>query len=142
MSKFFKKARTEEVTRYDAPGGEDWMDFRAEFTKDQSNAILSEAPSGERDLRGGFHFFEVFFRYAIKGWSFTDEEDSPVAPTVENYLQLEAGAARWVDEKIAEHVQKTLGAKVEELEGKSSDSAMSPASEVESTTRTRTSKIK
>jgi hypothetical protein len=126
MGKFFKTARTQELTRYNAPGDEDWMDFRAEFSKEEANAILSEAPTGERDLRGGFNFFEHFLSFALVAWSFTDDEGSPVAATVANYKSLEASAGRWVDEQIAAHLNLTLGAKVEELEGKSNDSVESP----------------
>lgn len=121
MGNFFKKARTDTTTRYFTPDGDDYIDLRAELSKAEANQILSASPTGERDIEGGLAFFEHFFAKTIVGWSFVDEEEHPVPPTIENYRSLEASAARWIDEQLGTHLNKTLGAKVEELEGKSSD---------------------
>lgn len=121
MSGFFKLARIDETTRYHTPDGDDYIDLRAELSKAEANQILSASPTGERDIEGGLAFFEHFFQKTCVGWSMTDDEGHPVKPTVEAYRSLEASAARWIDEQLGVHLNKTLGARVEDLEGKSSD---------------------
>lgn len=121
MSNFFKKARTDKVDRYIAPDGENWIELRAELSKAEANRILEHSPSSERDIRGGLSFYEYFYESTIVRWSATDEEGSPIAATVEAYRELEATVARWIDETLTKHLSKTLGSKVEELEGKSNN---------------------
>jgi hypothetical protein len=97
----------------------DFMVVRAELSKGEVNRVLSNAPQGERDLQGGLRFLEHFFEEIMVRWSLQDETGDPLPPTVENYRNLEAVAAKWVDERLSEHLNKVVGREVENLESKS-----------------------
>lgn len=119
MGNFFKKANREEVIRFETPDGEDFIEFRASLSKAEANAILSAAPSEQGDIEGGLFFISRYVERAGVRWSFTDENGEPVPLTLENYLDLDAVAARWVDERAGEAMQQTIGKQIEKLEGES-----------------------
>lgn len=121
MSLSFKPARTDTTIRYTTPDGENFVEYRAELSKAEANRILGVSPTGERDISGGLNFFRYFFGACCTGWSVTDHEGSPMAPTVENYDRLPADVGRWIDEQSGKHLNATLGASVEETEKKLSD---------------------
>ncbi len=120
MGKFFRRANREEVVRYTTPDGDDFIDLRAELTKGEVNRVLQHVPTAERDLAGGLEFLESFFEASIVRWSLTDEEDNPVPPTVDEYRDLEASGARWIDEQLSTHMSKIMGRQVDDAEGKPS----------------------
>ena len=115
----FRFANAEEVTRYTTEDGQDWIEFRSELRKDEVNKLLGRAPTGDRDIEGGLEFLEHFFRIATVRWSMVDDGGNAVAPTVEVYRALEARGARQIDEWIGQHMRKTVGTEVEEMEGES-----------------------
>src|SRR6478609_3402714 len=117
MSNFFRRANSSETTRYSTPVGEDYITFKAELSKAEANRILAEAPRDGDSLEVAFNFLEKFFDESVVDWSWVDDEGNAIAPSVPMYRELEAGAARWVDEQVGTHLQKTLGRQVEKLEG-------------------------
>ena len=122
MGSFFRRANREDVKRYTTDDGQDYIEFRAELTKGEVNTILQYVPSGERDLAGGLAFLEAFFELAVVRWSMVDPETGePVPPSVEEYRNLEATGARWIDEQISTHMGHIMGTTVDEAEGKPSN---------------------
>ena len=127
MAKLFRKADQEAVDVYyfgDEPkeGQEDerdWIRVRASITKSEANAILSTAPTQDRDIAGGLAFLERFVDKVLISWSLT-EDDVQVPATLENYRALDAAAANVIERKLTEHFNKLLGREVERLEGESS----------------------
>jgi hypothetical protein len=128
MGKTFKKANREAVDVYyfgDEPkeGQEDerdWIRVRASISKQEANAILSTAPTENRDIAGGLAFLERFADKVLVAWSLTDEEGNQLPATLENYREMDAAPASIIERKLSEHFNKLLGREVERLEGESS----------------------
>lgn len=123
MGRLFKQANKEQTDTYyfgDEGEDQDWIRVRASITNDEAHKILAAAPTGERDLEGGFAFIERVFDRVIVAWSFVDEENNPMQPSVENFRTMEAAGARQIEDKVAQHLSKLLGREVEKLEGESS----------------------
>lgn len=115
---FWKSANRAETIRYTAPDGEDWIDMRAELSKGEVNKLIVASPKGAEDTAGSLSFIEKFATIAIVDWSNTDEKGKSVPFTLDAYYGLGVEAAQWLDKTLSEHLQKTMGAEVEELEGK------------------------
>lgn len=127
MGKLFKKADIGATETYyfgdDPKEGEvderDWIRVRASITKSEANAILSTAPTQDRDIAGGLAFLERFADKVLIAWSL--EEDGQQLPaTLENYRELDAAAAGKIEQQLTKHFNKLLGREVEKLEGESS----------------------
>ena len=98
----------------------DWIKVRTSLSKSEVNDILVQAPTGERDLRGGFQFLEEFFEAVVIDWSYVDEEGAPVKPEVKEYREMESEGASIIERKLGEHLNKIVGREVEKKEGESS----------------------
>lgn len=124
MSLFRRADRGATETYYfgdEALGDErDYIRVRASLSKGEANDILSQAPTGERDIKGGLAFLENFFTKVIVEWSMKDEEGEPIPPTLEEYRSMEAAGARMIEEKLSQHLNKLIGREVEKAEGESS----------------------
>jgi hypothetical protein len=125
MAMKFRKADPSSVTTYwfgdEAEGdNRDWVRVRDSLSKREANDILKTAPTQDRDLEGAFAFMERFFDKVIVAWSLTDEENTPVEPTVENFREMESGPARQIEDQLTKHFNKMMGREVEQLEGESS----------------------
>lgn len=118
---FFRKANPDEIVRVTTPDGEDWIDLYGEFSKEQVNKVVLAAPRGSDDVQGSLSFVERFFEIAVKDWSMTDDKGDKVKPTVKVYRDLANEPAKWIDGVLVEHLQKTIGQQVDELEGKPSE---------------------
>jgi hypothetical protein len=127
MGKLFRKADKDAVDVYyfgDEPkeGQEDdrdWIRVRASISKSEANAILSTAPTQDRDIAGGLAFLERFADKVLISWSL-EEDGAQIPATLENYRALDAGTANTIERKLTEHFNKLLGREVEKLEGESS----------------------
>lgn len=118
----FKRADREAAETYyfGEDGDQDFIRVRSSLSKGEANEILGQAPSGERDIKQGLAFLEVFFKAVMIEWSLVDEEGLPVKPTVEEYRNMDAAGARLIDEKLGQHLNKLIGREVEAAEGESS----------------------
>lgn len=118
----FKRADTGATEQYffgEEGTEQDYITVRSSLTKGESNEILSNAPSGERDIKGGLAFLERFFEKVMIDWSMVDDDGKPVKPTVAEYRKMEAGGARLIDEQLGKHLNKVLGREIEQAEGES-----------------------
>lgn len=115
---FFRRANESEVERVPTPDGEGFVDLKAEFSKGEVNKIIMNAPKSQDDIAGSLQFIERFAEIAVLDWSMTDEKGNKVPFSIQEYRRLHADAAKWLDQTLAAHLQKTIGKDVEELEGK------------------------
>lgn len=118
MGSIFRRANRAEIVRYAYPDSDDWIEMRAELTKGEVNKLILATPKGSEDVEGSLGFIQRFATIAVTGWSAVDENDKPVAFSMEEYLELPGDIAQWLDKIFSEHLQKIMGAEVEELEGK------------------------
>lgn len=117
---FFRKADVSKVARVETPDGQDWVELYAEFSKKQINQIILSSPKSSEDMQASLSFVERFFEIAVKDWSLVDEAGNKVPPTLDAYRDLAAEPSAWLDRVLVEHLQKTVGREVEDLEGKRS----------------------
>ena len=124
MGKLFRQADAEATeTYYFGEEGEedrDWVRVRASITNAEAHQLLAKAPTGERDLEGGFQFIERVFDHVVVAWSLVDRQGEPLAPTVENLRTMDAAGARQLEDRVAQHLSRLLGREVEKTEGESS----------------------
>lgn len=148
MGSFLKKVNKKETIRYETEDGLDYMELRAQLTKGEVNQIMLAAPLGQAkkavldengmpklddkgeailestdvkgDMEDGLKFLERFLEMCLVSWSVTDENDQPVAPSVESYRELSPEAGAWVDGELNKHIQATIGKKAADVEGKAS----------------------
>ncbi len=124
MGKLFRQADAEATDVYffgeEDEEDRDWIRVRSSITNAEAHQLLGKAPTGERDLIGGFEFIERVFDKVIVAWSLTDKNGDPLAPTVENFRTMDAAGARHIEDKVAQHLSRLLGREVEKLEGESS----------------------
>lgn len=118
---FFRKADEGQVKHIATPDGSDWIELYSEFSKKKINQVILSAPKTGEDLHSSLAFIERFFEISVKDWSFVDAQGHKVPPTVENYRELAAEPAGWIDKILVEHLQNTIGRNVEDLEGKDSN---------------------
>lgn len=124
MGKLFKQADAEATDTYffgeEGEEDRDWIRVRASITNAEAHQLLAKAPTGERDMEGGFQFLERIFDKVIVAWSLVDRNGEPLPPTVENLRTMDAAGARQIEDKVASHLSKLLGREVEKAEGESS----------------------
>jgi hypothetical protein len=91
---------SKETKRIDLGDG-DYLDVRKELSKDDYHKLLVKMPEDfgqqEREWKASEidDFMTALFATYVTAWSL------PVPPTVENYLELERGAATVVDSAIS-----------------------------------------
>jgi hypothetical protein len=117
---FFRRARIHETIRFETPGGEDYVELRAELSKGEINRLFAAAPRNQDDMDAAISFAERFAELAVVDWSMTDENGNKVPFSLEEYHKLAPEPAQWLDKILVEHLQRIVGKEVEELEGKPS----------------------
>ena len=121
MGSKFKKADKEAVINHTFGEGEEDSDFlrvRASLSKAEANALMKHVPTEARDLEGYTNLLERLFEAVVVAWSM-EEDGEPVAPTVENYREMDAEGAALIDEKLRDVLSGLFGTKTEKLEGES-----------------------
>jgi hypothetical protein len=113
----FRKTNPQDVIRYSHPNGEDWIEFRSDFSKREATKLMGKAPQvreGEPvKLTEAMGFQEEFFVMAASAWS-----GGPGRPTRDDYLDLPVDVAKWVDDSLGQHFKATIGAQVDDEEKK------------------------
>lgn len=89
-------------------GEGDFLEVREGVSKKQFRSLLDKLPE-EWDSDKGFtpgqadDFSTALFDMLVIDWSLVDEEGAKVPASVDNYVNLERGAAATVDVKLVEH---------------------------------------
>ena len=113
----FRKANPQDVIRYTHPNGEDWIEFRSDFSKREVTKLMGKAPQvrdGESvKLSEAMGFQEEFFVLAASAWS-----GGAGRPTRDDYNDLPVAEAKWVDEVLGNHFKATIGEGIEDEEKK------------------------
>lgn len=121
MARLLRPARKTDSVRYETDDKLDFIVLRDELTRGEVNKLMKARPEGEGDLDGGIEFLIRFFELTVVDWSMEDEEENPLKPTRNNYLDLPPEAAGWIDQQLNTQLRKVFGQTVEELEGESSE---------------------
>jgi len=120
---FFKKADkgATEVFYFGPETAEDrpFIRVRSSLSKKEVNNLLVSAPSEQKDIKGAFNFFDIFFERVIVDWSYTDDDGNPVPPTLNALDDMDSSAARAIQDKLSVHLNKIIGREVEQAEGES-----------------------
>lgn len=124
MKNIWRKVRIEDTVKYFFEGTDEqeYIELRADITKAEANRLLGNSPTKERDIIGALSFYEYAFTQLVVTWTYRDEENSPIAPTLEAYRALPAETGREIDGFLQERLNKILGVEAEASEGKSDES--------------------
>lgn len=115
---FLRLANPKEYDKVFTEDGEDWVLLKKELNKGDVNKVIINAPTNEEDRAGALNFAERFAEIAIVDWSVLDENEKKVTFSAAKYRELTFEAAKWLDKVLGDHLKATIGADVEELEGK------------------------
>jgi hypothetical protein len=118
---FFRRANPETHVRLSTPDGGDWIELYTDFSKEQVNKIVMAAPNQGDDRSGAMKFVERFFEIAVKDWSMADEKGNPVKPTVAEFRLLANDAAKWIEERLSDHITEYVTKAGDAVEGKASE---------------------
>lgn len=85
-------------------GDEDYIDVLSDISRRQFSELMRIVPRQEElSVEDAEGFTVALFSLFVKGWSVTDEDGTPVAPTEENYYALSREASGLVDNAVIEH---------------------------------------